>query len=100
MRLVITEHACARYLERVDAATDPEAAIRLAMRTAVRLDRPARDGCAFWRAPRFVMICLDTEHERIVRTVIGLDRIERAPRAPLAPKRRVPPAPYRHPRRP
>lgn len=99
MRLVITDHACQRYAERIDATTDPEAAIRLAMRTAVRLDRPARDGCAFWRAARFVMICLDTPTERVVRTVIDLGRIERAPRPPLAPRRKVPPAPYRHPRR-
>lgn len=99
MRLTISEHACARYLERIDATADPEAAIRLAMRTAVKLDRPARDGCAFWRCARFVLICLDTERERIVRTVIGLDRIERTTRAQQKPLRRVPPAPWRHWRR-
>lgn len=104
MRLTITEHACARYLERVDPTTDPEAAIRLAMRTAVKIDRPARDGCAFWRAARFVLICLDTEHERIVRTVMSLDRIERTARELATPvdgyrRRLAPPAPFRHPRR-
>jgi hypothetical protein len=99
---VISDHACRRYLERIDPTADPEVAIRLAMRTAVKLDRPARDGCAFWRCARFVLICLDLETERVVRTVIGLDRIERTQAPALvgrAPIRKVPPKPYRHPRR-